>query len=250
MGSSQTTTQNNKPYEAAQPMIDQGLRDAQSMYNSGGFNIQPYQGDLVAGYDPFRSQADAAAPGVVGGALGGVQAAQGAIGQQMDQNWYNPALQGVAQNVIADVMPAINSTFAMNGRTGGGLHEQNLAKGLAAGLANPYYNAFNQAQNRSLTAAGMVPGMNNAAYGALDYLSGRGEDRQAYEQQQIAADVMQDQQAQTAELQALQDYMALATGAGSMFGVQSSTTRNNPGLLGIMGLGLQGAGIGSLAGWF
>lgn len=250
MGSSSTTTQNNKPYEAAQPLIDQGLADAQAMYNSGGFNIQPYQGNLVAGYDPFRAQADAMAPGVANAALQGAGGAYGAAQNAMNANWYTPALQGVADNVIADVMPAINATFSGAGRTGGGLHEQNLAKGLTAGLSNAYYDAFNQTQNRALNAAGMIPGINNSAFGALDYLSGRGEDRQAYQQDLIAADVMQDQQSKTADLNALQDYLALTTGAGSQFGVQSSTTKNSPGLLGMLGFGLQGAGLGSLAGWW
>ncbi len=239
MGSSQTTVQNNEPYEAARPLIDQGLADAQNLYNQGGFNIEPYGGQLVADYDPFRGQADAAAPGAVNAALGGAGQAHGLLSNQMNADWYNPALQGVADNVIADVMPAINSTFAGAGRTGGGLHQQHLAKGLASGLSNAYYDAFNNQQNRAMTAAGMLPGVNNAAFGALDYLSGRGEDRQSYAQSQIAADALQHQQAQTGELNALQDYLSLSSGAGSMFGVQSSRTRNNPGLLGMMGLGLQ-----------
>lgn len=243
MGSSSTTTQNNKPYEAAEPLIQQGLGDAQAMYQQGGFNIQPYQGSLVAGYDPFRAAADAAAPGVVGGALQGAQGASGALANAMNPNWYNPALQGVADNVIADVMPAINATFASAGRTGGGLHEQNLARGLSSGLANAYYGAYGDAQNRALSAAGMVPGINQSAFGALDYLSGRGEGRQGYQQDVIAADVFQDQQAKTADLQALQDYLALSTGAGSMFGVSSQRTQQNPGLLGILGGGLQLGGM-------
>lgn len=239
MGSSSTTTQNNEPYEAAKPLINQGLADAQSMYNAGGFNISPYQGQLVADYDPMRASADAAAPGAAYGGLNNASAASGALQGAMNADYYNPALRAVGQNVIADIMPAINATFAGNGRTGGGLHQQNLAKGLSAGLADAYYGAYDTAQNRALGAAGMVPTVNNAAYGALDFLSGQGADRQAYEQQVIAGDVLQDQQAKTAELNALQDYMALASGAGSMFGVQSSRTSQSPGLGGILGLGLQ-----------
>lgn len=241
MGSSSTTTQNNKPYEAAQPLIDQGLADAQAMYNSGGFNIQPYSGNLVADYDPFRAAADAFAPNAVRGAMGAYGAASTAAQNLTNSDWYTQGLRGVADNVIADVMPAINATFSGAGRTGGGLHEQNLAKGLTAGISDAYYGAYGDAQDRSLRAAGILPELNTAAFSALDYLSGRGEARQGYEQDLIAADVMQDQQAKTADLAALQDYLALSTGAGSQFGVQSSTTSKGGGILGALGFGLQAA---------
>lgn len=239
MGSTSTTTQNNKPYEAAEPLIQEGLADARQMYQSGGFNISPYGGKLVADYDPFRGMADAATPGAVGAALGSTQGASGVLSRAMSPEYYTEALQGVRDNVIADIMPSINSTFAGSGRTGGGLHQQSLAKGLSAGVADAYYDAFNQAENRALGAAQMVPGINNASFGALDYLQGAGQGRQAYQQDLIEADVFQDQQAKTAERNALQDYLALSTGAGSTFGVQSSKTQQNPGLMGILGLGMQ-----------
>lgn len=243
MGSSATTTQNNRPYAPARPMIDQGLSTAQDMFNAGQFQINPYGGQMVASYDPFRAQADAATPGAVSGALGGAGAALGTLQGAMDPSQWQAGLDGVRDNVIADVMPAINATFSSAGRTGSGLHQQQLAKGLSAGLANPYFDAFNTAQNRSLTAAGMVPGINQAAFGALDFMQGTGQRRQDYEQSQIQADVLRDQQQQMAGLNALQDYLALTTGAGSMFGVQRSTTQQNPGLLQILGTGARIGGM-------
>lgn len=239
---SQTTTTNNAPYDKAQPLINQGLRDAKALYDAGGFNIQPYQGSLVAGYDPFRQMADSAAPGVAGAAMQRANMAAGGMQRAMDPNYYNAALQGVKDNVIADVMPAINSTFAMNGRTGGGLHQQNLAKGLSAGVADAYYGAQQSSEDRALNAAGMLPGVANAQYGAFDFLQGAGQGKQDYEQALINADVLQDQQSKTTGLNAIQDYLALSTGAGSQFGVQSSTSSGGGGgLLGALGFGLQAA---------
>lgn len=242
MGSSSTTTQDNKPYEAAQPLIDQGLADAQSLYNAGGFNITPYQGDLVADRTGYQLAADAAAPGAVLGAMGAGGAAQSAALRAMDPY----ASDAVKNRVIEDIMPSINSSFANSGMFGSTLHAQNLAKGLSSGLAG----VEDQAQARALQAAGMVPGLNQAQFGALDYLSGVGGQQQQQAQAEIQADVFQDQQAKSAELAALQDYLALSSGAGSTFGVQSSTTRQNPGLLGLAGFGLQGAALGGLAGWW
>ena len=241
MGSQSTTTQNNEPYEAARPLIDQGLADAQSMYNAGGFNIQPYQGQLVAGYDPMRAYSDSLMQPGSNVALQRNADAYGAADRAMNPNWYNPALQGVAQNVIADVMPSVNSTFAGSGRTGGGLHQQALAKGLTSGLSDAYYGAQQRSQDRALNAAGMVPGLNADQFQTFNNLQNAGQDRQAYNQAQIQADVFQDQQQKTAALNAIQDYLSLSSGAGSMFGVQTSTSRQSPGLMGMLGLGLQAA---------
>lgn len=241
-GQSSTTTQNNAPYAPAQPLIDQGLADAQSMYESGGFNITPYQGDLVAGFTDSQNQAMGAAGGVAGMGLGGAQAGLNAATRAMDPNAQSAGFDQVRQNTIANIMPGINSTFAGSGMTGSTLHQQNLAQGLAAGLGGVENDAWQQNQNRSLQAAGMIPGLNQAGYGALDFLNGMGGQQQQFNQSQINANVLQDQQAQTGELNALQDYLALTTGAGSQFGVQSSTSRKSGGgLMAALGMGLQAA---------
>lgn len=241
MGSSSTTTQNNKPYEAAQPLIDQGLRDAESMYNSGGFNIDPYQGDMVAGPSQNQQNAYGMAGYAAGGGMAGVDASRAAAMNAMDPNARSEAFGQVRQNTIDAIMPGINSTFAGSGMTGSGLHQVNLAKGLSAGIAGVENDAYNQGQQRSLQAASLMPQINNAGYGGVDFLNSIGKEQQAQGQAQINANVLQDQQAKTGELNALQDYLALTTGAGSTFGVQSSTSRQSPGALGILGAGLQAA---------
>lgn len=234
MGSSQqTTTQRNDPYAPAQPLINQGLSDAQAMYNNGGFNITPYQGDLVADADAFTNQAYDMAPGVVGASLGGAAAAQGGIMRAL-----NPEMRPeVVKSITDSIMPSINGSFAGSGMTGSTLHQQNLAKGLTEGLAG-YQNQLDQ---RSLQAAGMMGQANQNLMAPLDYLRGLGSERQAQSQAEIQADVLQDQQAKTGELQALQDYLALSTGAGGMFGVQSATRTTSPGALGLAGFGVQAA---------
>lgn len=241
MSSSQTTTQNNKPYEPAQPLINQGLDAAGDLFNAGGFNISPYQGQLVADTDAFSNAAYGMAPGVVGGNLAASQAAQGGIMRALDPNIRSDAYGQVRQNVIDTIMPQINSSFAGSGMTGSSLHAQNLARGLSAGLADVDNQAFQQGENRALQAAGMIPGANAAVTGQLDYLRGIGNERQQQQQAVIQGEVLRDQQAKTAEMNAIQDYLALTSGAGSMFGVQSQTQRSGGGLMGALGFGLQAA---------
>lgn len=238
-----TTTQRNDPYAAAQPLLDQGLADAQAMYNAGGFNITPWQGDLVADQDALQTQAYNMAGGVAGGALAGAGASQMSLMNAMNPNYQSAAFDQVRQNAINAITPQINSSFAGSGMTGSSLHAQNLAQGLTQGIAGVENEAFQAAQNRSLQAAGMMGQVNQDAYGAIDFMSQMGAQQQAQQQAEIQGQVLQDQQAQTGELQALQDYLSLASGAGSMFGTSmgSTTATQNPGLLGMMGFGLQAA---------
>lgn len=243
MGSSTTTTQQNKPYSAARPLLNQGLQDAQSLYDSGGFNISPYDGQMVAGYDPLRQATADQTPGFVQGGLNAVNQAYGTAQTAMDPSQWQAGLGQVRDNVIADIMPAINGSFAGSGMTGSSLHQQNLAKGLAAGVGNVYYDAYNNAQNRALSAAGLLPTIGGAGTGLLGFQSQVGLGRQQQGQAEIDAAMQRDQQMKTGELAALQDYLNIASGVGSTFGTQSATSSRQPGLLEILGLGLQSAAI-------
>lgn len=241
MGSSSTTTQRADPWAPAQPMMKQGIEDAQALYNKGGFNISPYGGPMVADYDPMRASADAMTPGQVGAGLSATDAATAAATRAMDPTARSAAWGQVRQNTIDSIMPGINSSFAGSGMTGSELHAQNLAKGLSSGLADVENQAWQQGEDRALAAAGMIPGLNSARYAGMDYMRNAGKDRQSHNQTVIAADMMKDQQKKTSAMNAIQDYMALVSGVGSAFGVQSSTQRNSPGILGMLGLGLQAA---------
>ena len=241
MGGSTTTVQKNTPYQAAKPLLDQGLGDAKAMYDAGGFNISPFDGQRVAGFDPLRQATIDQTAGVVSQGLGAANTAYGAAQAAMDPTQWRQGLDQVRDNVIADVMPAINGTFAGSGMTGSSLHQTNLADGLASGLGEVYYGAQNAAQNRALQAAGMLPSINAGATGLLGFQDQVGQGRQQYEQGVINSNMQADQQAKTAELAALQDYLNIANGVGSTFGTSSATSKQS------MGLGGQGAVVETFA---
>lgn len=231
MSSKSTTTQNNKPYEPAQPLIDQGLRDAKSLYDRGGFDITPYDGKMVADYGTLGERALRDTWSTTRGNLDSIKSAQDAAVAAMDPT----VSDAVKSNVIAGIMPSINSSFAKSGMTGSDLHSQNLSKGLSAGLAD----VEDQARQRALMAAGMLPGLGQAANAQNDFADQMGKRYRDYQQTKINANMMRDQQMKTADIDALQNYLALTTGAGSMFGVQSATSKQGMGPLGILGAGLQ-----------
>lgn len=241
MGTSSTTTQRNDPYGPSQPYINQGLADAGALYDAGGFRIDPYMGDLVADRDPLSNAAYNASGGVGAGGLNSANMAQGSLARAMDPNVRSQYTDQLVQNTIDRIMPGINSIFAGSGMSGSGLHAQNLASGVSSGVAGVLDNAWQQGENRALQAAGMVPGINNAAYGAVNFLDTMGRGNQQQNQSEINAAVLQDQQAQTADLNAIQDYLALTSGVGGMFGVQSSRTSGGNGLLSALGFGMQAA---------
>lgn len=241
MGSSSTTTQRADPWAPAQPFLRQGLEDAGNLYNAGGFNITPYAGDMVADWNPYQTAAYGATPGLVAGALGNISGAAGTVGAAMDPNQQSAQFDQVLQNTISRIMPQVNSSFAGSGMTGSGLHAQNLASGVSAGVADTLNANWQANQQRALQAAGMMPSINSAAFGANDYLSGIGGQAQQQAQNEINAQVLTDQQRQTAARDAIQDYMALISGVGSTFGVQTSRSSQGGGLLGALGFGLQAA---------
>lgn len=183
---------------------------------------------------------------------------------------------GIRQNVAEGVMPAVNSTFGTGGMAGSSLHSAAAAKAMASGLAPYELQASNAAANRALQAGGMAadtamqgaqmsqqaqlanraqalqafgmaPGMSQASYNPISQVQGVGEARTQRDQQQLAADIMAHQQNQAAPIDAINNYLALTSGLGGQFGTSMSTASQNPGMLGIMGGGLQGIGLlGSL----
>lgn len=446
MGSSQTTTQANDPWAPAQPYIQQGLTDAGALYGAGGFQVQPYQRDMVADRNGVQGRGDqmtmdAARAGVndIGRAQGSVQdvmqrntggsqyaqpfnqainqtmnrdgpnyaqntfqdlAGQGlnrntqqainrglngttsvafnrgintaqdtgfdrqfnqatqqaggidprfnnVINRNTDPNTANQLSADMQRNVMEGIMPGINASFAGSGMTGSSLHAQNLAKGLASGMA-PAQMALGEAQrnremqaagmaqdaygsgqdramtaggmrqsaldagrNRSLQAgqvsqananaqadrglaagnlalqgqnttantqlnaanagmdafqaqqaarlqagqmaqgamdtneaqrmqaAGMQPALNAAQIASAQAYTGVGDAQQQQRQNEINANMLRYQQNQTGPMNAIQDYLTMTSGLGGQYSTQTGTSQYNPGLLGILGAGLQ-----------
>lgn len=140
-----------------------------------------------------------------------------------DPNANAAALQGIKSNVIADIMPAINSSFAGSGMTGGSLHQQNLTKGLSSGLADVENQFYQQGADRSINAANSM----NQAFG-----DSFGRDLALSQAQAGLGGMFQD-----AKSSALNSLLGAATGNATQ------TQSQSPGLAGILGGGLQIASL-------
>ncbi len=230
MSGSTTNTQTATPYAPAEPLLKQGLTDALNLYNSGGMSITPYAGDSVADMNQLTLDG---INGVSGAAAGMSDAISGA--QDIVSGIAGTDMSAVRQGVLADIMPAINSTFAGSGMTGSSLHQQNLAKGLSAGMAD----AQLAIQGQQLQAAGMVPQMAQAGLQPYQAMINAGNMLQGQEQAETDALIQNDLMTQGADMQAIQALLAMGSGVGGQFGTQTATQRSKPGLFGILGGGLQ-----------
>lgn len=235
MGSKNTNTQSAAPWAPAQAGLKQGLAAAGDLYASGGFNINPYQGQMVAGQTADTLAAQDGIRGMVPGMQQQAGQATDFISSLTDPGRFDAQ----RQRVIDSIMPSINNSFAGSGMTGSGLHQQNLGIGLSKGMADAEMG-FTQQQ---MQAAGMLPQMQQAQFAPFQAQMAIGQQNQNQAQAVIDADMQRDLLAQSSDANALKDYMAIMSGIGGQFGTQTATQSQKPGLLGIIGAGAQAASL-------
>ena len=235
MGQKQTSTSRADPWKPTQGALKDIIGNATDLFKSGGFNTTPYSGDWVAGQNADTTAAQIGLRGLIPQMTGYNTAAADNVESMLGQG---PS-QAMKDNVIADIMPAINGSFAWSGMTGSTLHQQNLAKGLSAGLGGLDMQNRQQQADLSQRLAGLSSGM------AQPYamLGAQGQDQQGYDQSVIDAAMRKDLMGQTSDMSALQQYAQLISGIGGQFGTQTNTQSQNMGLGGVLGLGLQGLSL-------
>ncbi len=121
-----TTTQSKDPWSGAQPYLSSMFSTAENMRNTNT-GYQPYQGQTVAGDNPYLTQGMGAIAGMAQGQLGGPPGVQGAsdLGQSLIGS------QGISGNQ-ADALSYL------------GPLQRQLAEG-GGGSADVYRNVINQA---------------------------------------------------------------------------------------------------------
>lgn len=70
----------------------------------------------------------------------------------------NPYVQGVIDDVKANVMPSVNGTFSSAGLDGSTLHQGMLAKALTQGMAQPLFANYQNERGMQQNAAAALPG--------------------------------------------------------------------------------------------
>jgi len=128
--SNQTQITTSTPYAGAKPMIDQSLKAAQGLFNSGALNVKSYGGQMVAPTAPATQQSwDAITQqATAGGQL--PKAANDWAANVLSPGYLqtqSPGLGGVLDNA----RNAANAQIALAGRQGSGSHSAAVASALA-----------------------------------------------------------------------------------------------------------------------
>jgi hypothetical protein len=267
MGGSTKTTQasSSEPWAAAQPILKQGLNDAQALY-SNGQSFKPFMGSTVV---PYSAQTQQAQNDTIGAANysqptfnanwaqvsknalnGGLNDTQrGVVSRLTGQATGpfnandNPGFQSVLNQALDSAGNAVNLNASAAGRYGSGTHESVAGKtagDITGNMVSQEYNDWKNrrdAANSSLFNAGQQQQNNINASG--DVLSNAynnwltpSQSRAGVgaQQEDLAGRTLNDQLRmwqgqQDAPKNALQWLQAIGSGAGSLGGTGSTTAQ-------------------------
>ena len=230
------TSSVSSPWVEARPLLRDALTDIGQTYEDGGFKVNPYEGDRVTGF----SQDSLTGMNNLAGGSPVTQQAQDAFGSFMDDGQRSRAFDQLKQTTMDDAKAALGSTYA-GGGLNSGLGMQAFGRGMADAVGGLEYGAYNDAQNRKLSAMGMAPRIQGL--GTTDALNqiGVGERREGKAQDFINADMAKYYEGADADYNAISRFSNLSAMMGGLGGSASGTQRT-PWSLGQVGQAAGGLG--------
>jgi hypothetical protein len=138
----------------------------------------------------------------------------------------NPQVRAMQDAIRRQVQATTNATFSNAGTVGGTQNQNVLAKGLADGLAQPLFQAWQTDQANKLQAAGLLPTVGQQI---INNQLGAGEITDSYNQSKINADMQKFEDERTAPIKAWSEVAPTAIQLGQAFGTttgKSKTTQN------------------------
>lgn len=179
-----------EPWSGAQPYLKDIMSEAQKLYEQGYGTAQyPYQtvapraGATSDAISMIADRARAGSPLQQPLQQGMAEVLSGS--RMMEGNPYFSAMAG---RVRDEVQPGINATFGGLGRTGGGLHQESLAKGLGDSIGALAYQNYGDEANRQMQAFGLAPSIMQSEYDDGRNLLAAGQMDEEYTQRLIDAD--------------------------------------------------------------
>lgn len=225
---STTTTSSSKaaPWGPVQGDLNRIVTRARSMFEAdpGGKNMYAPRNNLVTNAEnSLIKQANR------GDLTQGTDVARSSLVDMMQGNPYRK-MNDVRDNIWSSVAPQVNSVFANAGRFGSGDHADRMTRAFTEAYAPVAMSQYNADQNRMLQAAGMLPGLDEAALMDERLLTTIGGARQADQQMRRDADWAQ-----------LQRFLGIAQPVGGMGGINLNS-QTDPGPHPLQ-LALGGAGM-------
>ena len=220
MSKTTTTKQEAAPWQPAQGALRDVIGQGQQMYESGGFQVDPYQGQRVADFSPDTV---AAMQGMTGGSAV-TPMAMGAYSDFLGGGQGNPAFDQMRASAIKDTKAALGSTLA-GGGLNTGLGAEMFGRGLGEAIGGLDYGAYENMQNRKMQALGMSPQMQGLGQQDLRNQLQAGGMQDIRAQNVIGADMAKYYEGQNAPIDALSRYGNLSAMMGGMGGTSTGTTK-------------------------
>ena len=220
MSKTTTTKQEAAPWQPAQGALRDVIGQGQQMYGSGGFQVDPYQGQRVADFSPDTV---AAMQGMTGGSAV-TPMAMGAYSDFLGGGQGNPAFDQMRASAIKDTKAALGSTLA-GGGLNTGLGAEMFGRGLGEAIGGLDYGAYENMQNRKMQALGMSPQMQGLGQQDLRNQLQAGGMQDIRAQNVIGADMAKYYEGQQAPIDALSKFANLSAQMGGMGGTSMGTER-------------------------
>jgi len=235
--SNSTQTVVNTPYGPSQPLLNQGLADAQALYDSGQLTPQPF-GNRLAAESPYTMQAR---QGIAQQAMSGNPIVDGALASfdSLSQDPYRDA-DMLRQNALRNSLPAAAGYFENAGMLNSSVAQEHLAETAARAIAPIDYGLYNDQQNRRLSALSMAPQTADLYYSDNRMLGQAGQMADARSQLERDAEAALYYETEDQDFQNVARLSDLALGYAGAGGTQSGAQSGGqqPGGLSL-GTGLQ-----------
>lgn len=242
-GKSQTVTQKSSPWKPAQPFLLDAMNQASDIFNAGDFAADPYTGQRTITPSDATTGAQQGILDMAAGGTPGLDAARSYLTSMMGGGMYS-GMQGVRDNILGSAIPAATAMFSGSGMTNSSTAMDGVGRAATEALAPFEYGAYENAQNRAMQAAGMMPQMEQAAYLPFQMQSQVGAQQDALQAAQIEADMARHYETEGQAAANFSPYLQAIMGLGGMGGQSSTTspvsgTGLGPAIMG--GLGTYGA---------
>lgn len=246
MPGSTTTTSKAEPWEKIQPQVEDVAQQAQGLYESGGFAATPYSGQRLT---PFSGATQQSQQTIMNRASGGaplVDQAQGFLSNAMNTDYGSKQLEAVKANALGSAIPAATSMFSGSGMTNSTMAMDTVGRAATDAVAPYEYGAYENMNNRAMSAASMAPQLEQAGYLPAMMMGQVGAARDLKSQAWKDADMQRYYEAQGQDAANLSGYNQIVSQLAGMGGQSTQTTQQKPGAGQIIGSGLQAIALLSM----
>lgn len=249
MGGDSTTSKTKskrEPWLPARSKLKGAISDAKDIYKSDGFAANPYGGQRVAGFGDASGMSQDMIMGMAQNGAPNTAAASGTLQNMMNPGYQSDMLSRVKENALGSAVPAAVSQFAGSGMTNSTMAMDTVGRAATEAVSPYEYGAFENSQNRAMSAASMAPMMDQAGYLPGQMMGGVGAQQDAMSQDMIDSRMGSYYERKSQDARNYQGYLANLMPLGQMGGNsrQNVTQRQNDGFMTNLGKGLNLVGTG------